>query len=227
MEGLSLADLRSIVRKSLGGLTAAEMADAEVDRLLNQAFWELEFSLYFKEKECRLEFTTTKGENTYQIPDENDNVDLEAVQSMSIIDENGNTQVMRRMTQQWWDDHYTGDEADDEALPEYWVRMDETFQFHPTPDRSDYTVRIYLLKTLLELVAGSVEELDIPRNWHEIVAYGAVWRAHLENGDINLARQVQDFQNALVSRSAEVRSKEEGIDRYAGLEVAHEPPGLH
>lgn len=226
MEGLTLAQLQDMVRKGLGGLDSSEMPNSEANRLLNQAFWEQEFSMYFKEKECRYEFDTTKGENMYLIPDEDDDFDVEAIQSVSVLDEDDNPLVMQRMTQQWWDDNYAHEDEDKHGLPTHWTRMDETIIVHPTPDRGDYEIRVYFLKTLKEVteLTDGTSDPDLPRNWHEIVAYGAIWRGHFENGDYNLARQAKNFYVGLVRRAAEVRSKEEGIDRYAGLEVAHDAP---
>lgn len=222
--GLTLQEMRDLVRKGMGGLSVQQMPDPEVDRYLNMSFWEQEFNLDFKEKECRVEFQTTEGENRYQLPDPDDTIDLEAIQSVMILDEDDNTYDLTRMTERKWDDLYSHPDDDAHALPARYLREDETMVLHPTPDRSDYTVRLFFLKSLQELIAEEHEKLDLPRNWDEIVVEGAVWRAHFYNGDYNLARQAMNFQIGQVRSATSVRAKEEDDSRYAGLDVAWDDP---
>lgn len=228
--GLNIDEMRELVRAGLGGISPNELDNTKVDQLLNMSYWHLESRFPFKEKECRIEFPCTIGENMYLVPGNNavgpNLLDLEAIKSISIInpDTDAISQVSR-MTQQHWDDIVVNLESEDHyAIPTRWVRMDETIIFHPTPDKL-YTVRLYFLKTLKSLVDGTVDDLNFPREWNEIVIEGAIARGHQYYGqDYNLAGGMYNIQTNKIRTAVSVQSKEESPSRYARLIVQHEAP---
>ena len=232
--GLSLDEMRELVREGMGGISPNELDNSKVDRLLNMSFWYLESRFPFKEKECRIEFDLVVGENSYLVPGNNPEapnlLDLEAIKSISVVDPDTDqiTQVSK-MTQQHWDAVVENlDSTDFYAIPVRWVRMDETIIFHPTPDKV-YTIRLYFLKTLKSLLDGTVDALNFPREWCEIVVEGAVARGHQYYGqDYNLAGGMYDLQTNKIRTAVSVQSKEESPSRYARLIVQwDEPEGVY
>lgn len=228
--GLDLDEMRELVRTGLGNISPNELPNPKVDQLLNMSYWHLESRFPFKEKECRVEFTCTIGENMYLVPGNNPDgpnlLDLEAIKSLSVIDPDSNmiTQIAQ-MTQQHWDDIVQNlDDEDFYAIPTRYVRMDETIILHPTPDKA-YIIRLYFLKTLQALLDGTVETLNFPREWCEIVIEGAVARGHQYYGqDYQLAGAAYNIQTNKIRSAVAVQSKEESPNRYARLIVQHDAP---
>jgi hypothetical protein len=232
--GLNVDEMRELVRAGLGGVSPSELDNTKVDQLLNMSFWYLESRFPFKEKECRIEFPMTVGENGYLVPGNNPSapnlLDLEAIKSISVIDPDSDTITqVSKMTQQHWDAIVENlDNTDYYAIPTRWVRMDETIVFHPTPDKI-YTVRLYFLKTLKSLVDGTVDDLNFPREWCEIVVEGAIARGHQYYGqDYNLAGGMYNLQTNKIRTAVSHQSKEESPSRYARLIVQwDEPEGVY
>lgn len=225
MLGLNLQEMRDLVRKGLGNITIQDLGNDEVDRFLEMSFWELEAKYPFKEKECRIEFPLVIGEHMYELPNfANLNpIDVEALQSVSVLDDDNTTHPLVRMTQTWWDTVYLHAKGSDYyALPRYYVRMDETLTLHPTPDRT-YPIRIYFLKTL-RTVIETPDEPDLPRSWHEIVVEGAITRGLFYDQDYAEAAQAANFPLSKIRSSVPVKAKEEQDSHYSGLEVLWEWP---
>jgi len=222
--GLKLPAMRALVRRGLGNLTAEDADDEYIDQLLNMSYWEIEKKYQFKEKECRIQWPTTIGIFQYKLPNEVDLVQLEAIQAVSILDENNVSHPLERMSQSWWDTVYSDAGGTTfRALPRKYVRMDQDIILHPTPDKV-YTVRIFLLKTLKTLLDDTFEQPDVPRNWHELVVEGALSRGLLYKQDINMAQQVHAFQTSKIRSAVAIEGKEERDSHYAGLEVLWEAP---
>ncbi len=228
MLGLTLQEMRDLVRKGLGNITIQDLGNDEVDRFLEMSFWELEAKYPFKEKECRIEFPLVIGTHMYELPNFTvpDLVDVEALQSVSILDSDNTTHPLPRMTQSWWDTVYTHEKSKTKtefrALPKYYVRMDETLILHPTPDKA-YVIRLYFLKTL-KTVIETPNEPDLPRSWHEIVVEGAITRGLFYDQDYAEAAQAANFPLSKIRSSVPVEAKEESDSHYAGLEILWEFP---
>lgn len=222
-EGLSLSDMRELLREGLGGLDAQDLTNDEADRLLNMSFWALESRFPFKEKECRVSFDTQAGEESYNLPDEEDPIDLESIQSVSVMDDEGLSHKLTRMTVDWWDDANRTTDKDSRARPERYVRTANAIHLHPVPDDT-YTIWVYLLKNLKNLVGGLVEAPNLPREWHEIVVEGAVARGQFYRQDYNQAQMAQNFAIGKMRSAVPDENKDEEDSRYAGLEVAWDSP---
>jgi len=221
--GLSLDQMRMLLRKGLAA-TPEDMDNDFVDLLLNMSYWEIEKKYPFKEKECRIEFPCTIGENIYRLPDEDDLIQLEALQAVSILDLNNVNHPLERMTQSWWDTEYSHAKGSSFfALPQYYLRMDESLVVHPTPDQI-YTIRVYFLKTLKTLLDEAFEQPDLPRNWHELIVEGAVSRGLFYKQDISMSQQVHALQTSKIRSAVPIEGKEERDSHYAGVEVLWEWP---
>lgn len=225
MLGLTLQEMRDLVREGMGNLTPADIPNDKVDRFLEMSFWELEAKYPFKEKECRYDFPLVVGTNEYLIAnfDNLDLIDVEALQSVSVLDLDNINHPLARMTQSWWDTVYSHAKGSDFfGLPRYYVRMDETLQLHPTPDKI-YTLRIYMLKTLLTVIE-TPNNPDLPRSWHELVIEGAITRGLYYKQDYTASRESANMQLAKIRTSVPVEATEERDSHYAGLEVLHDFP---
>lgn len=234
-QGLSLTRMRALVRKGLGGLDSDDINDTEVDELLNLAFWDVEERFPFKEKECRVEFPLTIGENMYLVPGNatgTNLLDLEAIKSVSVVTDEGDVWPVARMTQEHWDsiagvlrdrDDISTLEVDSYGLPSRFVRMDESIILHPVPDKV-YRLRVYFLKTLKSIVSGTVEQINLPRGWNLMVVQGAIGHGHFFMQDYNLTNQAEAIQARKINSAVAISVKEETNSRYARLIPQHEAP---
>lgn len=222
--GFTLQEMRNLCRKGLGNLTPADLSNEDVDRYLNMSFWDVEARFPFKSKECITEFPTVVGENGYLVPNEGDVFDLESIQALTVIDTDNISHPLQRWEVWKWNEEYSHAQGTDAyALPEYYVRVDETIWLHPTPDKI-YTLRLYLLKSLKTLLSGTVDEPDLPRNWHEIVVEGAIVRGQFYRREYDQAQQAANFPLAKTRAAVMVKAKEEIDSHYSGLEVLHDWP---
>jgi hypothetical protein len=221
---LSLLQMRGLVREGLGGLDEQDLRDPDLDMLLNMSYWEIESRFPFEEKNARVEWVTVVGTEEYSIdaimlPDA---LMLEAIQSIAVIKDE-QSYKLQRMTQAYYDEKYT-ENTDARGIPRYYLRRDDSIVLYPIPDEV-YTMRLYFLKTLAAILVGSVEILNFPREWDELVVEGAVTRGHYYRQDYQLARESENFRVAKLRTASTTHSKEEEDSRYAGLVVQWDEPG--
>lgn len=217
---LTLARMRYLVRKGLGGLTSSDLDDTDTDELLNMALWDLDGRYPFKEKECRVSATLTAGTDKYDLPSYTD-----AVMSVAVVDMDHPEKLhkLARMTHDWYDANAYEDSTDVRGQPERYLRRDDYLLFWPIPDDA-YPIWVTLWRTVSSLLDGSVEATGLPRTWDEIVVQGAIERGHFYHEDYNLARQASDFQTDKIRTAVPIEAKEERDSRYAGLQVLWDFP---
>jgi len=221
---LTLLQMRKLVREGLGGLDEQDLSDPDLDMLLNMSYWELESKFPFEEKNARTDFVTVVGTDEYSIEalELASATLLEAVQSIAVIQED-QSYKLQRMSEDFYDEMYNTN-TDQRAIPRYYVRRDDAIVLWPIPN-DVYTMRLYYLKTLLSVLVGSVEILNFPREWDELVVEGAVTRGHYYRQDYQLARESENFRVAKLRTASTTKSKEEEDSRYAGLVVQWDEPG--
>jgi hypothetical protein len=212
LPGLSLEDMRRLLRKGLGDLDDVDLPDTEADELLNLAFWELEDKFPFKEKELIDEDDTVAGTRGYALPEE-----LSALISVSVKDPDDDIWYkLERMSIASYDESRS-DREDTRARPVRYLRLEHNILFQPVPDQV-YTYRVTMWRTLASLEAGVVEATGLPRNWDEMVVEGAIVRGHFYNQDYTEARQAGNFQIGKIRGAELAGSKEEKFDsRYARM----------
>lgn len=207
----TLTRLRARLRQALGNLSTTQMPDVEADELLNDSLWELEAKYPFKEKECLRLLTLTAGTHEYTLPS-----DVDALISISIVDdEDGRYQRLKRISFDEYESNAADDDTNRRSKPVYWLRRDNILSIYPYPDKA-YVLRMTFWKDISSLVAGTVEAVNLPRNWSEIVLLGAIYRGHINREDLNLAQQVFNFKKNLEDSAVDVSAKEEK-SRYAGV----------
>ena len=221
---LTLLDMRKLVREGLGGLDEQDLTDPDLDMLLNMSYWEIESRFPFEEKNARTEFVTVVGTNEYSIGtmEVASATLLDAIQSISVMKDD-QSYKLQRMSEDYYDEQYNSN-TDHQSIPRYYVRRDDTIVLWPVPDEI-YTMRLYYLKTLQAILVGSVEILNFPREWDELVVEGAVTRGHYYRQDYQLARESENFRVAKLRTASTTKSKEEEDSRYAGLVVQWDEPG--
>lgn len=220
---LSLATMRTLVRKGLGDLTATDMDNTECDRLLNMSLWALWQQHNYKERECRIYTETVDGTSDYGLPED---ATLDSIISVAIKDgvqatEGKYTKLVLSTWDRYDEEHSTLETA--RGKPVNYHRLQHTLILDPVPD-DVYTIRIVFWRTIVTLVDTTYENTQLPANWDEIVVEGAISRGHFYNEDYNEANAAQNFQKTHLRDAVLIRDKELRDGRYAGLRVLRSDP---
>jgi hypothetical protein len=109
------------------------------------------------------------------------------------------------------------EETYERAIPTRYVRENCMIRLWPTPDDS-YVITVKHWKQLADLL-NDTDQPGVPRNWHEIVLYGAAWRGFLELGDISRANDFTNYQHKLLNSIVPTEQKEQQDFKYAGVQL--------
>jgi hypothetical protein len=113
---LTLTRMRYNVRKGLGGLDSTDLSDTDCDELLNMSLWDLEDKFPFEAKETV--YTAPLVEDQYEYDLAGISL-LDAIASITYLDENGKSQTLDRMTRKEYDDRFDdGSENSPSGLPQ-------------------------------------------------------------------------------------------------------------
>lgn len=213
MPGLNIAAMRKGIRKATGVEEGdSDLTTDEIDLYLNRALWELDNKFPFKEKEKTVTFNMVIGTRNYDVPKP-----FEAVKSVAIMDRySGAFKTLRYMETFEYENLYV-EGALAYGKPVGYTREDCFVRVWPTPDFA-YKISLKRWITLTDL-SNTHDYPDIPQVWHEIIQFGGLWRTYLDFGDLSRANQIKNHQIALINSTVPTQSKEEGRDKYAGLEV--------
>ncbi len=201
--GLDLDALRSMVRTALG-VDNQEATDATVDQLLNRSWWDLLNRFPFKENETFVPFETIVGQRLYALP-----VQFEAVRSMGIEADGLNLQQHQNLnpwTEREYETAYNSNESL-RAMPCYYVREGSCIKLFPTPDQV-YTITLYYWMNLADL-SDPVLAPIIPRSWHEVIGYGAIWRGWTDLNDWTRGQVIREFTEGLINGLVPIEAKEQ------------------
>jgi hypothetical protein len=209
---IDLTNLRKKLYKLLG-LDVEDLSVADADFLLNQSWWEIQDKFKFPATDGFTSYLTVVGQQSYTI----DPSVIASIRHVAYV--NPSTQEVTKLEQL---SVSTAEESLDldvtsRGAPEYYRRFENTIQLYPVPD-GVYTLRVTHQKVLADLSTGNTTA-PIPRSWHEIILYGAVWRGFSELGDMKQMAMFQNTQATLVSSAIPVQSKEETDTRFAGMYV--------
>lgn len=198
---LTLQQMRDMVRKRLG-VTIQEIDNVSVDLLLNMSFWDLLNRFPFRENETFVPFQTIAGQRLYALP-----VSFEAIRTLGI----STTDTLQHTDLQPMDnDEYEkvfNENVDMRAIPERYIRDGNCIKLWPTPDKV-YTLTLYYWIQLSDLTDIN-NNPRIPRNWHEIIVIGAVWRGWIDLNDWTRAQTVREFCENMINGIVPAESKEE------------------
>ncbi len=219
---LDITALRRSLREGIGlegddtvTLPNADASDKTgADTYLNRSYWELLDKFPFREKEVIATFSTSVGENFYQVPSP-----FEALQQVAIEDPNSfKHNPLDRIEKDVFEQKFVN-HVDDRGKPELYFRESNGIRLWRTPDLV-YTVTLRYWTVLADLTSSNATP-PIPQSWHEIILFGAIWRAFIGmNGDYNRAQAAKAHQVSLLSGASPVEAKETFDSHRAGAEVA-------
>lgn len=219
--GLDIVSLRRQLREHCGliGDDQSELPDTDTsdktgaDTYLNRSYWEILDKYKFRDKEVIASFPTVVGTAFYHIPSS-----FEALQNISIKDINtGQYTPLDRITTDVYNQIFI-DTTDDYSKPEKYVRQGNGIRLWRTPD-AIYTLKLLYWAELVDLSTGNPDPL-IPREWHEVILFGALARALMGVSRDNLGAQVaRGWQSSLINNMTLTEEKEKDDSHRAGLEV--------
>jgi hypothetical protein len=216
MPGLNLTQMRRGIRKATGveDEDDPDLTNDEIDLYLNRALWEVDNKFPFKEKEKTVTFRAVVGIRNYDVPKP-----FDAVKSLAIFDRySGQSQTLRYMETFEYENLYIDDgTTNNYGKPIGYTRENCFVRLYPTPNY-EYLISLKRLITIEDLSATH-DSPDIPQVWHEVLQFGGLWRALIDFGDIGRANQIKNHQISIINSIVPTESKEEGRDKYAGLEV--------
>jgi len=221
---LTLTRMRVQVRRGLGGLDSLDLGDTDLDEMINMSFWELEDKYPFESKETVFTSTLVTDQVEYDLSGLDT---LDALVSVSWVDTNGESQKLEQMTRSVFDTIFNdATSTDPSGPPEQFLREGNVLTIWPPPssDENAQTIRLALKESVATL-SGGADTTGLPRNWDELVVYGAISRGHVLNGDYDKAREMRDFQVGITRSTVPTESKEAEDARWAGLDVAYNRPG--
>lgn len=220
---LSRTRMFALVRKGLGGLDDSDLPDTECDELLNLALWELEDKYPFEAKETVFSSTLVTDQFEYDLSGISL---LDALVSVAWVDSNGESQKLESMTRSVFDTLF--DDASSKSIsgpPEQYLREGNTLTVWPPPSSDENGKVLNLaLKESVENISSGNTATGLPRNWDELVVFGAIARGHMLNSDYDKAREMRTLQVGITRSTVPTESKEED-NRWAGLDVAYGRPG--
>lgn len=222
---LTLDRMRTLVRKGLGNLSTIDMPNSDVDELLNLSLWELEDKFPFRAKETVFTAALVTDQHEYSI---SGIPLLDAIKSVSWLDEDGKSHKLDRMTRHVYDEKFNdGSSTNVSSSPEFYLREDDILTIWPPP-KSDFngnTLRIALKEGIASLdTLDSDDTTGLPRNWDEIVVAGAIERGHFFNQDYDDMKSAVNYRLGLIRSAVTTESKEEEDSQHAGLQVLWDAP---
>lgn len=208
---ISTEQLEEELRQHGGNLTIDELSSDDALLLLNRAYWELLANFGFRETEATVSFSTSQGNRKYELP-----TSSHAVNIISIVNPDSEAHVqLIRTTKQTYENTFVN-QTTSEAFPTNYIRDNNCIILWPTPDE-EYTVYIRYWKNLDDLIADPSNYPDMPRNWHEIVLYGALYRWFLRQLDYDKANVIKAYHANLIASTVPVEAKEETDNKESGI----------
>lgn len=216
--GLSLSNLESELLEHLG-VESTDFTNGmtDVDLLLNRSYWKVLSEYKFKEKETTTIISTVDGTSSYNLATLISPIIFDALQSVSIEDPiNFNHTTLDEMKFQEYQDNFINS-TDEEDKPTRYIRdgQNGNIIFYRTPDQV-YSVTLNYWQILSDIQSSGPV---IPKEWHEVVLFGAVYRGFYRFGDYNRGDKATKVYNKLISESTPVEVKEKSNIPHAGLTV--------
>ena len=218
---LDQAALRRLLRKALGNLDSTDLSNDECDEYLNISLWEIEDQFPFEIKETV--YATTLVDEQYEY-DLAGIAALDAIVSISYIDENGKAHVLDRMSRKQYDDLFDDASVTDITKgPEKYLREGNVLTIWPPPDDEldGNSLRVALKESVASIGASGT---GLPRNWDQIILQGAIALGHNFLQDYDLRDKAENFKISKLRAIVTTEAKEERDSRFAGLDVAWDRP---
>lgn len=214
MPTLDVAQLRTDLRKHCGVTNDTDTGfdDATCDLLLNRSLWQLDNKFPFREKEVTKTFPTVVGVRLYAPP-----VLFEALRQLSIEDLTDQSHsTLDRATPFFYENNFVNN-SDAQAKPTHYVREGANIRLWPTPDQI-YTITYKHWITIAD-IDDTNPDFPLPKNWYEILLYGAVFRGFLQLRNSLMAMEFKNQQVALINDVVPVEAKEEIDSHRSGVSI--------
>lgn len=232
-QGIVISSYRSEILAHLG-FEAGGLSNPILDDFTLRSMWELTNNYKWREVEGEsgeITLTTSTDYLDYAIP-------YTAITGVFL--KNPDTLQWEKLIYRSRDTFITNkiDDASAEGKPEFYWQSGDTsgypadpagagtlvtrLYFQPVPDQ-DYTINIYFERQLTNL-SDSYTMSPIPREAHELILYGAVYRGFVRLRDFNSAERMKSFQDHLLSRYVPQEAKEEKDRRHARLSFTPNRP---
>lgn len=209
--GFTVDTLIEELRSHLG-LDEDELDEPAALLLLNRSYWEILNRFPLREKEKVATFDTVDGTASYELP-----VEFDALTLISIEDLNDAKHIpLNRLTSFRYESLYQN-ATDAEAKPTDYLRENNCVKLWPTPDDT-YTITLRYWANLDDLDSGSSEP-DVPREWHEVILYGAIYRGFIKLKDFAQANAINTVKASMMNNLVMVEGVEEGDSHLSGLDV--------
>lgn len=218
--GLTLDEMRYLVRKGAGNVDEDELVDVDVDLYLNMSLWELENRFDFRTQSKRYRFDLEVGTYIYELASltsPNSITSIAILEEDSDADDEGVMFKLTRTGRNWLDENANYSDSVT-GMPRRYHREGDCLYLDIKPDKA-YTMEITLRQGVASIVEGTKETTGLPRNWDELVVQGAIWRAHFYNEDYERGQQASNFQVGGIRNAVEEKVHDDRDNRYAGLQV--------
>lgn len=209
MSFVDIEDLRRELLKVLGK-DEDDLDDDELDVYLNRSYWDLLNKYPFREKEAWMDMTFNSGIRLYNVVSP-----FEALRNIFVIDPNSKkrTPLERKSIRVYEEEH----SEDDTGMPEIYLREGGKIKISPIPDQTYDGIMHYW--TTLEDLSDDNNIMPLPREWREIVLFGAEWRGWHDVGNDARRAIAQKLQMNMLNALVPVESKEEDDSFKAGVSI--------
>ncbi len=212
---LSNSDLRRLLRQGLGGLSSSDLSDDECDELLNLALWEVEDQFPFEIKETTYATTLVTDQNEYDLGSISL---LDAIRSVSWVDDNGQSHTLDRMTRKQFDEmNNDGSSSDVSSDPLQYLREGNVLYIWPPP-KSDYNGNTLQLAVKEGVASISASATGLPRNWDGIILQKAIAWGHNLRQDYDLRDKAENWAISKTRATVTTKAKEDKNSPFAGLQ---------
>lgn len=213
---LTLSQIRAGILRSTGTLlTDWDNGNTDLDLYANRAWWSIMEEFDFREKEATITFNTVAGTAPYATSTIAAPIIFDALQSLAIKDVTSlDWSPLELMSVQEYET-WLSDDTTTEAKPTHYLRRADKIILWPTPDQV-YSIKLYYLAVLSDIPSGGPE---IPQAWHEIIQFGANWRAFADLGEVDKVTLFKNLEADSINNRTPVKAKELADTRYSHVEV--------
>lgn len=202
---MNLGTMRTRLRNMVGNPSTAEVADSDLNTLINDSLLEVQDRFTLNEGKRVIQFTTVSGTEKYSVPP-----DCMAV--LSVTDVTNKNKLTKR-GDRWASTHF----FTQNAKPTDYVRYVDWIQLYPTPDGA-YTFQLYYKNTHTVLI-NDADTPTIPTAWHKGILHYARYMYYDElKIDFKFAEYYMGvFNRWIATKPSEVG--EESVDIDTGVEL--------
>lgn len=203
---MNLPELRNELKLHLG-LPEGHLNfdDTRLDLLINRSFWEITDKLPFRYERSVEEETLTAGNKEHLLLSGDP---FEAIIEIGIYDSETNKRYpLSRINEHEFESIHKGSDEQYRGMPTKYLRSGDYIWLDPVPDKA-YTLIIHHDITI-EDYSNALPDSVLPKVWHEVILFGAVYRGYVALGDMVRAQEFRNMQINFINSATAQESKEE------------------